>query len=225
MDNYDQAEKDITSSLDFIKNDNEPLIILSAIYIKKKNFDSALKILNKAESISNNDPIVLFQTGSIYYFKNNPVFVTYFDRLYDIAKTDEYIRQYLKAYKLLLESHFKNKNYDRSSVISDSINKVVNDSEVIIISAKSCYNLKQYEKSIVLFERVQLNSHSRLMLASAYAKTEKKNKAVIILKDIMNDESIKQEIIKDSLLKSYFDEIKRAEAEGQKQIQIKANTK
>ena len=39
MNNFDEAEKDITSSMDYIKNDSEPLIMLSAIYIKKKNFN------------------------------------------------------------------------------------------------------------------------------------------------------------------------------------------
>lgn len=218
--NYDAAEKDITSSLDYIKNDNEPLIILSAIYIKKKNFDSALKILNRAESISDKDPVVLFQTGSIYYFKNDPKYVSYFDRLFDITNSDsDSVKQYLKAFKLLLENHFKNKNYSRSLVISETINRVQNDYDVIIISAKSSYYLQQYDKSIELFGRVSLNSSAKLMLASAYARTGKKTKSVEILKNIINDESIKKEAMKDSLLKAYIEEIKKDETENQKQPQ------
>jgi len=177
MNNYDEAEKDITSSLDFIKNDSEPLIMLSAIYIKKKNFDGALKILSRAESISGNDPVVLFQTGSIYYYKDDNRYVSYFDRLYDINKaSDAGIKQYLKAFKLLLNNHFENHNYSRSLEISESLNKVQKDTDVIIIAAKSSYHLKQYGRAIELFQQISLNNSSKVMLASAYSRTENKSK-------------------------------------------------
>ena len=207
MNNYDEAEKDITSSLDYIKNDSEPLIILSAIYIKKKNFESALKILNKAESISKNDPVVLFQTGSIYYFKDDSRYVSYFDRLYDISKTsNDGIKQYLKAFKLLMNYHFENKNYSRALEISESINKIQKDSDVILVAAKSSYYLQHYERSIELFELIQVSSSSKVMLASAYAHTDKKSKSIEILKNIISDESIKREAMKDSVLQSYIEE-------------------
>ena len=213
MNNYDEAEKDITSSMDYIKNDSEPLIMLSAIYIKKKNFDAALKILNKAESISRNDPVILFQTGSIYYYKNDTRYVSYFDRLYDITKNnDEGIKQYLKAFKLLLNHHFENKDYSRSLEISESINKIQKDSDVILISAKSNFYLQQYGRTIELFEQIPMNSSSKLMLASAYARSDKKSKSVEILRSIIGDESIKREAMKDSVLKSYIDEIEKLKA-------------
>jgi len=210
MNNYDQAEKDITSSLDYIKKDVEPLIMLSAIYIKKKNFDNALKILNRAESISNSNPNVLFQTGSIYYHKNDNRFVIYFDRLYEITKSNNAeLKQFIKAFKLLMNNHFENKNYTRSLEISETINKIQKDPDVILVSAKSSYNLQQYAKSIESFERISLNNYSRLMLASAYARTEKKSKAIEVLKSIVNDEPTKKEAMKDSLLKSYIEEIEK----------------
>jgi len=226
MNNFDQAEKDITSSLDHIKNDSQPLIMLSAIYIKKKNFDSALKILGKAESISNNDPVILFQTGSIYFHKNDSRFVSYFDRLYDLSKSsNDMVKQYLKAFKLLMNDHFTKKNYPRSLEISESINRIQKDSEVILISAVSSYNMQQYGKSIELFEKISLNNNSRLMLASAYAKTENKNKAIEVLKILLNDETVKKEAMKDSLLKSYLEEIaiERAKVEELRQKQNKTN--
>ncbi len=208
LNNFDEAEKDIASSLDYIKKDIDPLLLLSAIYIKRKDFDNALKILSKAESISSSNPNVLFQTGSIYYFKNDPRFSTYFDRLYDITKTnDDGIKQYLKAFKLLLNDNFEKKNYKRSLEISESINKIQKDTDVILISAKSSYYLQQYSKTIDFYEKIPLNNSSRLMLASAYARNDNKSKSIELLKIILTDEPIKREAMKDSQLKQYIEEI------------------
>jgi len=217
---YDEAEKDISSSIEYFKNDSEPLIMLSAINIKKKNFDNALKILSRAESISGSNPVVLFQTGSIYYYKNDSKYVSYFDRLYDIIKSDdEAIKQYLRACTLLLNNHFENKNYTRALEVSESVNKIQKDTDVLLISAKSSYNLQQYEKSISLFERIPLNNNTRLMLASAYAHTQNKTKAINLLKSIINDETLKKEAMKNPLLKPYIEEIEKAKADEQKSKQ------
>ncbi len=226
LNNYDEAQKDIASSLDFIKKDVEPLIILSAIYIKKKDFDNALKILSRAESISGSNPNILFQTGSIYYFKNDPRFSSYFDRLYDVTKnSDNGIKQFLKAFKLLLNDTFEKKNYSRSLEISESINKIEKDSDVILISAKSSYYLKQYAKTIEFFEKISLNNSSRLMLASAYARNENKTKAIELLKIILNDESVKNEAMKDSLLKSYIEEMGLEQKELKKKQELELKQK
>ncbi len=218
---YDEAEKDISSSIDYFKNDTEPLIMLSAIYIKQKNFDSAMKILSRAESISGINPVVLFQIGSIYYFKNDSKYVSYFDRLYNIIKSDDIaIKQYLRACTLLLNHHFENKNYSRSLEISESVNKIEKNTDVLLISAKSSYNLQQYEKSITLFERIPMNNNNRLMLASAYAHTQNKTKTIELLKSIMNDESLKKEAMKNSSLKQYLDEIEKTKNDELKQKQL-----
>jgi len=224
LNNFEAAEKDITSSLDFIKKDIDPLIILSAIFIKKKDFDNALKILTKAENISSSNQNVLFQTGSIYYYKNDPRFSSYFDKLYDVSKTnDDSLRQFIKAFKLLLNDHFQKKNYTRSLEISESINKIQKDTDVILISAKSSYHLQQYAKSIEFFEKISLNNNSRLMLASAYARTENKNKSIEVLKTIIIDNSIKKEAMKDSLLKLYIEEIEKAKSAEQQNKPVNTN--
>ncbi|MCL1864852.1 MAG: tetratricopeptide repeat protein [Spirochaetes bacterium] len=210
LNRYDEAENDITSSLNYIKNDIEPLIMLSAIYIKKKNFDEALKLLNRAETLSASNPMILFQTGSIYYHKNDSQYISYFDRLFDITKKDDAeLTKYIKAFKLLLSAYFDKKNYTRSLEIAESINRIPKDSDVIIIGAKSSYNLKQYDKSIRLFEQVQLNNNIRPMLASAYAQVGNKSKAVEILRSLLNDEFAKKEAMKDPLLNSYIKEIEQ----------------
>ena len=207
---YDEAEKDITASLNYIKNDIDPLIMLSAIHIKKKNFDEALKLLNRAEALSPGNPMIIFQTGSIHYHQNDSRYISYFDRLFDITKkNDAEMTKYIKAFKLLLAGHFSKKNYARSLEIAESITSVQKDSEVIITCAKSSYNLKQYSKSISLFEQVQLNNSNKATLASAYAQTGNKTKAVEILKAILNDEFAKNEAAKDPLLKNYIKEIEQ----------------
>ena len=227
---FDEAEKDITASIDYFKNDSEPLIMLSAIYIKKKNFEAALKILGRAESISGTNPVVLFQTGSIYYFQNDSKYVSYFDRLYDITKSDDNgIKQYLRAFTLLLNNHFENKKYARALEISESVNKIQKDTDVITISAKSSYNLQQYEKAVSLFEQIPLNSNTRLMLASAYARTQNKEKSMALLRSIINDPSIRTEAMKNPSLKPYIeemersknDELKRQQQELQRQQELK----
>jgi tetratricopeptide (TPR) repeat protein len=210
LNRYDEAENDIESSLSYIKNDIEPLMMLSAICIKKKDFDEALKLLNRAEILSPGNPMILFQTGSIYYHKNDSHYISYFDRLFDITKkNDAELTKYTKAFKLLLSNHFDKKNYTRSLEIAESINRVQKDNDVIIIGAKSSYNLKQYSKSIELFEQVQLNNNIRPMLASAYAQTGNKNKAMEVLKSLLNDEFAKKEAMQDPLLKDYIKEIER----------------
>jgi hypothetical protein len=154
--------------------------------------------------------MILFQRGSIYYHKNDPLYISFFDRLFDIIKrNDAELTKYVKAMRLLLSGHFDKTNYARSLEISESLNRIQKDREVIIIGAKSSYNLKQYGKSIELFEQVQLNNSLKPMLASAYAQNGNKSKAVEILKSFLYDESAKREAMKDPLLKKYIDEIEK----------------
>jgi len=210
LNRYDEAENDIESALNYIKNDIEPMMMLSAIYIKKKDFDEALKLLSRAEILSPNNTMILFQTGSIYYHKNDPQYISYFDKLFDMTKkNDTELTKYTKAFKLLLTVHFDRKNYTHSLEIAEAVNRVQKDDEVIIIGAKSSYNLKLYSKSIGLFEQVQLNNNIKPMLASAYAQTGNKNKAVEVLKSLLNDEFAKREAMKDPLLNDYIKEIEK----------------
>jgi tetratricopeptide (TPR) repeat protein len=222
LNNLDEAEKNITSVLDNIKKDTEPLSMLSAINIKNKNFQSALKILSRAESISGNDPVVLFQTGSIYYHENNLKYVTYFDRLYNAIKNSSTeLKNYFKAVKILITYHFEKNNYNRVIEISDTLNKIQNDPDITLISAKSYYFLKQYEKAIEFFSKIHLNYSSRVMFASAYAYIEKKEKAVEQIKIFIDNQAAKQDAMNDPKLKKYIEEIETARAE---EIKKKQNT-
>jgi hypothetical protein len=67
------------------------------------------------------------------------------------------------------------------------------------------------------------------MLASAYARTQNKEKSMTLLRSIINDESIRAEAMKNPSLKPYVeemdksknDELKRQQQELQKQQELK----
>ena len=211
MGDLDKAEEDISSVSGNIKNDTEPLIILSAIYIKKKNLDEAMKILAKAESISPNDPVILYQIGSIYYYRDDPKYISYFDRLHDATagkQTDEYAK-YMKAFKLLITAHFEKKNYSRVVEISDVMLKNSKDHDIILMSGKSCYYTGKYDLAIERLGKISLKRGDELFLALAYAHSGKKERSVEILKRIITDSDIRKDAMKDPLLKSYIEEVDR----------------
>ena len=220
MGDLDRAEEDIASVSGSIKKDPEPLIVLGAIYIKKRNYDEALKVLARAESISPDDPIILYQTGSIYYYKNNWKYVSYFDRLHDIItrKNPDDYSKYIRAFKILTLAHFEKKNYSRAAEVSDSYLKNTNDYEIILISGKSYFHLEKYDRSIEQLEKISLSYRDELYLAIANARTGRKEKSVAILKRIITDPEIRSEALKDRQLKIYIDEIDK-EKNRQNEIQ------
>ena len=223
---FDNAEKDIASIADSVNHDSEPLVILAAIYIKKKNLDSALKILNKAESISANDPSVLFQTGSIYYYKNDEKYASYFDRLYDSLKnSDTEFGKYTKAFKLLMSYHYTKKNYPRSLEISNKFQAGGNDYEAIITSARSNHYLGQHDDAITSFKKISIQSNSdRLLLAVSYASTGRKEQAKEILKHIQYDQKIYSEAKNNIILQPLIKEIEKTADQINKQPINKTDT-
>lgn len=226
MNNYDLAEKDIAIYNEHNKNDSEPLVLLSAIYIKKRDFDNALKMLARAESISGSNPVVLFQTGSIYYHKNDARYVSYFDRLFDISKSDrEIVKQYFKAFRILLDEHFSKKKYSRSFEIADALNSIQNESNITMIAAISAYNLQKYDRAIELFGKISLNNSSKIMLASCYAHRDDRAKAMSILKPLVYDSVAKAEAMKDPVLKKYIAEIEESERLEKARLEADARAK
>lgn len=211
MGDLDRAEQDISSVSGSIRSNPEPLIVLAAIYIKKKNYDEAMKVLSKAESISPDDPVILYQTGSIYYHKNDWKYVSYFDRLHDII-TKKYpaeYSKYLKAFKLLAQAHFEKKNWYRSAEISESYLQNTKDYDVTLIAGKSYFYMEKYDRAIEELEKISLRYSDEIFLAQANARTGRKEKSMAILKRIIFDPAIRKEAIKDSQLKVYIEEIDR----------------
>lgn len=218
---FENAEKDISSASESVKGNNEPLVILAAIYIKKKDLDSALKVLQKAETISANDPVVLFQTGSIYYYRNEEKYAAYFDRLYNTVKDNgtEY-KKYTKAFKLLMAYHYNKKNYSRALEISNSLIPEVNDYETIITAARSNHYLGQHDDAITSFKKISLqNGSDKILLAGSYAATGRKEQAAEILKNLQYDQKSYSEAKKNNYLLPLIKEIEK-EAEMKKNEQI-----
>lgn len=216
---FDNAEKDISSVAESVKGNNEPLVLLAAIYIKKKNLDSALKILSRAESISANDPVVLFQTGSIYYYRDDEKYAPYFDRLHDAVKDNntEY-QKYTKAFKLLMNYHFNKKNYTRSLEISEKIQSGASDYEAIITAARSNHYLGKHEDAIAAFKKISLqNSSDRVLLAASLAATGRKEQALELLKNLQYDQKAYSEAMKSSMLLPLIKEIEKAAEQSRKE--------
>ncbi len=224
----EKAEQDISSVSGSIRNNPEPLIVLATIYIKKRNYDEAMKVLTRAESISPDDPIILYQTGSIYYHKSDWKYVSYFDRLHDIIikkNPDDYSR-YLKAFKLLARAHFEKKNWYRVTEISEYYLQNTKDYDITLISGKSYFHLEKYDRAIEQLEKISLKYSDELYLAQANARTGRKEKSVAILKKIIFDQAIRSEALKDSQLRIYIEEIDKQNSQ-QNSIQNKpdADTK
>lgn len=218
---FENAEKDISSASESVKGNNEPLVILAAIYIKKKELDSALKVLHKAESISANDPAVLFQTGSIYYYRNDEKYAEYFDRLHNTVKEhDTDYKNYIKAFKLLMTYHYNKKNYSRSLEISNMLQSGGNDYDSIITAARSYHYLGQHEEAILAFKKISLrNGSDKVLFAGSYAASGRKEPAAEILKNIQFDQNAFSEAKKNSYLQPLIKEIEK-EAELKRKEQI-----
>jgi len=209
---FDNAEKDISSVAESVRNNSEPFVILAAIYIKKKELDAAIKVLKRAEAISPNNPVVLFQAGSIYYFKNDQRYASYFDRLYNSVRgsDSEYIK-YIKAFKLLMNFHYSKKNYHRSLEIAEKIQSRENDYEAILTAARSSHYLGKHEESLIFFSKISISSNGdRLLLAGSYAATGRKEQAIELLKSLKYDREVYSEAKKDRLLAPLIKDIEKA---------------
>jgi len=221
----DRAEEDIASVAESIRKDPEPLIILSAIYIKKKKLDEALKVLARAESISPDDPVVLYQIGSIYYFREDWKYLSYFDRLHDITlkkNSDEYSK-YIKAYKIAISAHYDKKNYQRVVEMSEPLLQQTNDYDIILLSGKSLCHTGRYDSALERLDKISLRLNDQVYLALANVKTGRREKAKEILKRIITDREIRIEAMKDRDLRSCVEEIEK-EYEEARERQAEQNS-
>ncbi len=207
----DKAEEDMkTAAANInIRTNLEPVLVLSAIYIKKNDYDNALKTLARAESVSKDNPFILFQTGSIHYKNNDWKYVSYFDRLFDLSdKNDsDTMTSYMRAFTILMNAHYEKKNYSRSLQIAKAINSIKKDYQALAISARSDYFLGNNDSAIDTFENISLNNEDKLLLSSAYAKRGDKEKAASILRGLLYDSSLRERALKDRHLKPIVESI------------------
>ncbi len=213
---FDKAENDIEKAQKYKKNNLDSLILLSAIHIKKQDYDKALSTLERAEKLSHKNPVILFQTGSIYYHKKNWKYVSYFDRLFDITDKEnkDSINLYDKAFKILMSSHFENKHYSRAQTIAEALIKNNNDYEALLIIARSSFYLNKFQECIDTFEKLSLNSSDRFLLSIAYARTGMKDKSKETLKYIIGNSELKQKAEKNRYLKPLILEIEKDQSQN-----------
>lgn len=211
LSDLNRAEEDIKKAVDSIniKKNLDPLLVLSAIYIKKNNFEDALKTLAKAESVAGDNSFILFQTGSIHYHNKDWKYVSYFDRLFDTIdkKNPDAVKPYMRAFTILMQAHYDKNNYSRSLVVSETINEFKKDYNALTISARSNYYLSNNDKAIEIFESISLNNEDRFLLSSAYAKRGDKEKASAILKNLLYNPDFKDKALKDKYLRPIVESI------------------
>jgi len=176
---YEKAKESAEAAIKLRKKATKPLILLSAIHIKQKNYDDALKTLHRANSLSPNNPAILFQIGSIYYKQNNWKHISYFDRLFDIAKNRKNIKaeKYFKAFTILIKSHYEKKNYSRTAEIISHLPESYVNYDITLISAKTSYHQHKYDQAIDKFEKISLNDDDKFMLCQAYARSGRMDQA------------------------------------------------
>lgn len=223
LSDLDRAEEDIKKAVDSIsiKKNLDPVLVLSAIYIKKNNFEDALKTLAKAEAVSKDNSFVLFQTGSIHYRNKDWKYVSYFDRLFDTidTKNSDAVNPYLRAFNILMHAHYEKKNYSRSLVIAETINEFKKDYDALTISARSNYYLANNDRAVEIFESISLNNEDKFLLSSAYAKRGDKEKASAILKSILYNPDLKDKALNDKYLRPILESIESEKPEPESRDQ------
>jgi len=224
--NYDKAIEDITSAIKIKNKRISPLMILSAIHIKKNEYDAALKILNRANSIKRDNSEILYQIGSIYYKKDDWRYMSYFDRLFNIRKkkTDSMPNKYYKTFLLLINNHFKKNNFKRVSEIISFIPETFISYEILLISAKTDYHTGNFDSAIDKFKKISLNDEDRFILIKAYARSGRKHDAMEALKLYTYNQEYMKKAREDQFLSPVMKEIdaeKRRQEEEHKKIEEK----
>jgi tetratricopeptide (TPR) repeat protein len=205
---YESAKSDISEALKIHSSAVEPLILLSAIYIKENNYEEAIKTLKIAKKTNQHNPEIIFQIGSIYYRMNNTRYVPYFDKLFRLMSNKKTVpEKYYKAYILLLKKHFSDSNYKGVIDIAENLPENLRDNEINLFTAKSYFYTEQYKRAIDYLAGASLNDEERFMLCKSYAKTGITDKAKEILQQLYTNEKYFQMALEDGTLKKIASEI------------------
>ncbi len=209
--NLEKAREDIDYAVNYHKKSLEPLLLLSAINIKLNDYDGALRALLKASKIDNNNPVIIYKIGSIYYKKDDWRSVSYFDRLFDMTvKGDKKSNsRYLRAFEILAEKHFARKNYGRVLEITGSLKDELNNYKILLIKAKSYFYTAQYDHAVDIFEKLSLDNENRFMLCKAYYLSKRKEKAEELLKSLINHDEYYKKAKEHSFLSKLVKKIEK----------------
>jgi tetratricopeptide (TPR) repeat protein len=233
--NLEKAREDIDYAVNYNKKSLEPLLLLSAINIKLNDYDAALKALIKASKIDNNNPVIIYKIGSIYYKKDDWKSVSYFDRLFDMTvkgkkKTNS---RYIRAFEILAKKHFAKKNYSRVLEITGSLENELNDYRILLLKAKSYFHTAQYDNAVDIFEKLSLDNEQRFILCKSYYLSKRKKKAEELLKSLISNDEYYKKAKKHSFLSKLVEKIEkeklekeqREKAELEKNSQENADTR
>ncbi len=214
---YERAIEDLEFVRKYRKRSIQPLLLLSALQIKQGHYDDAIKNLQRAHSLDNNNNEVLFQLGSLYYRNKDEKYISYFNSLfnrYSQKKPEDTPAKYLKAFQLLAHARYESEQYKNVIAVTSWLPESSMDYDMRLIAAHSHYNLKEYQAAINNFEKISLNTDDSLTLCRAYARAEFPNKAITLLKSLYYNPSVRDKAVKDPLLKKLVDEIENKKSES-----------
>ena len=223
---YEKAEEDIEKALRYRKNSTKSLLLLSAIRIKQGEYSKALGPLLRANKINPNNPAVLYQIGSIYYKEGSTKYISYFSKLFDIARQrKKYSRKYNKAFMILAKARYKKRYYKSVIAIIKTLGEASDNYDARLLAAKSYFHIKKYDKSIDYFEKISVSGENKFLLCKAYARSGRRQKSKFILAELLYSGDYLKRAKKDNSLAGIVREIekekKREEhSENDKKINI-----
>ncbi len=211
---YDKAIEDLDFVRKYRKGSIKPLLLLSALQIKQKQYDDAIQNLQRAHGLNRNNREVLFQLGSLYYRTEDKKFVSYFKKLFNFyskKKPDETPSKYIKAFRILANAEYENENHSEVITIINWLPDHSLNYDMRRIMAHSCYNSGKYQEAVDNFEKISLGTDDSLVLCKAYAKAGFTDKAVTLLKSLYYNNSVRDRAREDPVLKKIAAEIESRE--------------
>ena len=192
---YEKARDDIKQAIKLKGGSIGSLSLLAAIQIMLHEYEDALEALQSVNKSNPDNPVIVFQIGSLYYKLKNDKYITYFEKLYDLSSgNNKLYDRYSKAFAILAEGYYIQKKYDKVMKIYNTLPAKEQSSEIKIIAARSFYRKGNYGETINIFESVSISSDDdRLILCKAYVRNGTEDKAKNILtRQIKNDDFIKK---------------------------------
>jgi tetratricopeptide (TPR) repeat protein len=213
----ERARKIRSSSLD-------PLLLQAAIMIKQENYDEALKVLLKAESLKPDNPAILFQIGSIYYSKKDWRYLSYFDRVNTLAKAAGDEGKYVRIIPILAAGYYEKKEYLKTLEFIGQARENMMTHEMRLMAAHSNFHLGRYDAAVASFEKISLAPFDQAVLCKVYARSGREDKAREIIERSLYNEEFAKEARTDNQLSRIIagmDQERRQKEETLKQEEIR----
>ncbi|MBN2403783.1 MAG: tetratricopeptide repeat protein [Spirochaetes bacterium] len=216
----DKAQEKYLIASDMNKKAIEPLLMLSAIYIKGNNFDQAIPVLLKARELNKNNPEILFQLGSLYYKTDDFKYVQYFNLLFNkyYSSKESVPQKYLKAFTLLLKNFYDNKKYEEANKIFEFLPESQKTYDIDLISARSYHYTGKHEKAIEYFEKLSLNNDDKFLLCISYAKTGIVSKSKDILAGLLDQNGFLEKARSENAIKMIAAEIENEKLKKEEEL-------